>query len=135
MSNTVTCPSCRSEFEVTEVLAAQLSDRIRAELENEAAQQRQDIEKRARLLDEQQKQVELSQVNMEQQLNERLKVERVALLAQARQAATEELSVKLQDQQSEVTALKQRLKNAESAELELLQRERERERELTASVE
>ena len=107
MSNTITCPKCKCEIEVTEVLSAQL----RAELHTE---------------------FETKQRRKESELEAKWNDEREELAKQALQKAKEQVSVDLQDVQQQLTESQTNLKASQQAELELRQERRQLQQEKEA---
>ena len=51
MSTTITCPSCRAEIEITEVMSAQLREQIRTQMEDELRPVRESLQKRAETIE------------------------------------------------------------------------------------
>ena len=52
MSNSITCPSCQTEIEITEVVRSQLTAEIRGELEAHAASQQAELDEQRKQLAE-----------------------------------------------------------------------------------
>src|SRR5689334_21054099 len=99
MPKTISCPQCKYEFEVTEVLAAQL----RAELQTE---------------------FEAKQNRTQNELEAKWERERALLSAQAFEKAKVQIALHFQDIQQQLTEARDNLKTAQQAELELRQERR-----------
>ena len=125
MSNAVTCPSCRHEFEVTEVISAQLSTEIRKELEAEVASQRKLVEEQAAELRDLEAHLDERKTQIGTEVSIMLKKERKKLLAEAQRAATLELQDQILDSKQELETTRANLKEAQKNELELRRKERE----------
>lgn len=129
MSNTITCPSCKSTIAVNEVLKAQLSDQIRSELESEmqAREVALDAVKKQLLAD--QKAAKELKESIQDQIREGVEAEKSAVLSKAREAAERKFSVEIQDRNSQLEELTTKLKESQQHELKLRERERKLEAE------
>lgn len=125
MSHSITCPRCRSEFEISEVMRSQLTDQIRAEFELEAATRDAEMEAARKQLDAERAKIVAARESIDDQVKTQLESQRAKLVAKARREAAEELAVELSDRDQRMTELQQKLKTAQDAELVLRQRERE----------
>src|SRR5205814_292782 len=139
----ITCPTCRAEIKLTESLAAPLIESTRAEYERRLAQKDADVAKRDQKLNEREAAIKKATESLEEQVAEKLKLERAKIAAdEARkaklaQAADFDLKIKEISELQEV--LKQReekLAEAQKAQAELIRKQRElddtkREMELT----
>jgi hypothetical protein len=94
MSNSITCPKCKCEIEVAEVLAAQLRVELRGEFEAEKRKQ-------------------------EAELQAKWDAERKQLSAEAERKAAARVAVDVQDMQSQLAEAKAPLKTSQQTELEL----------------
>jgi len=84
MANTITCPSCKTEIEITEVMSAQLAEKVRADVEAEMAPKRQALDAQAKNLKEQQTKVEQAQKTVDDQVRQRVEAMQVSMGAQNR---------------------------------------------------
>lgn len=125
MSNAITCPSCRHEFEVTEAMSTQLSTRIRAELDQEFAERRLQVEAQAAEIRDAEEHLDKRKSQIELEVSAMLKNERKKLQSEARKAAELELREELEDSKTELDKLRSNLKQAQKNELQLRQKERE----------
>jgi hypothetical protein len=125
MLNVIACPSCKTEIEVSEIMAAQLSAVIRADMEAQLAADRRALGERARVMEEQERALKEERGTFEMQLQTRLAGEQQRLLAEARSLATQELSQEIAVRDRKLEDLEKQMTAARSAELDLLRREGE----------
>jgi hypothetical protein len=125
MANTITCPKCKTEIEITEVLSAQARSEVQAELEAQFAPQRQELEAQAKALGEQQAALKQDREKLDEELQTKLAKERKKLEASAQTKAREDLAVELQDRDRQLQEAQEKLKDAQKYELELRKRERD----------
>lgn len=128
----ITCPNCATEIKLTESLAAPLIKATRQEYETRLAQKDQDVSQREATLKKQQKALEDAQRMLDEQVAERLKVERIAISAEetrkARLAAASDLEQKskeLVELQAVLQLRTAKLEAAQKTEAELLRKQRE----------
>ena len=125
MLNVIACPSCKTEIEVSEIMAAQLSATLRAEMEAELAKERRALGDRARQIEEQDRLLQDERGKFELQIQTRLANEHQRLLAEARDQATRELSVEMTARDEKLQSLQKQLQTARNSELDLIRRESE----------
>lgn len=125
MSNTVTCPNCRTEIQITEAIELQLSAQIRQQLEGELNVKRQELETATKHLKQQKQALAESQDAIEERIRTGIASQRQQLLADAKKLALEELALEIDDREERVRELQAKLKESRTAELELRKRERE----------
>lgn len=125
MSNTVRCPKCQHDIEVTEALSSQLREQLQRQFEAEARKQEQRIAEREAELARFQQELEQSKVTLEQQLAARLTKERERIAAEALEKARESVGTELLDAQQQLGELKQKLQQTQQAELDLRKQKRE----------
>jgi hypothetical protein len=132
MTETIVCPKCSYEIEVTEVLAAQLRAQLQAEFtqtlkakEHEYAQRESNISKQQAALLQQ-------QAAIDAEIATRLKRERDKLCQDLLAKAKEEVAVDLQTAQSELTEIRTKLRQAQTQELELRKEKRQLEEQKAA---
>jgi hypothetical protein len=125
VGNQITCPSCRAEFEITEVMEAQLSAQIRAEVDQEIAAKRQQVAERENALALLEKSLGEQKHQIEQEVQNLVRSERKKIAADARKQAEDEIRLQLDANDTELKRLRENLKTAERNELDLRKRERE----------
>jgi hypothetical protein len=125
MLNVIACPTCKTEIEVSEIMAAQLSATLRAEMEAQLATERRALGDRARQIEEQNRLLQDERGKFEVQIQTRLADEQQRLLIEARAQATRELSVEMAARDEKLETLQKLLQTARNSELELIRRESE----------
>ena len=125
MSDTITCPNCQTEIEISEALSAQLKADLRRQFDQKRKASELEIAKREDLLKSRIKKVETAEKSIDEKVEARLATERHELFKKATEKAKETVAVELQDQAAELTSAKQKLKAAQEAELELRKKTRE----------
>lgn len=125
MSGTVTCPHCANDFQIDQVISAQLTAEIRQKYEQEFAQKAQNLAKEREKVADLQKQVELQKQAFEDQLKEAMAKERITLLAKARAEAQQAMAVDLADREEQLKVTQDQLKALKRQELELHKKNRE----------
>jgi len=125
MSNTITCPSCKTEIEITEVMSAQLADKIRGDIESEMAPRRQALEAQAKELDKQQAEIEQAQKAVDDQVRQRVEAMQGTLLEKAKKLAADDMAVEIKDRDEQLTEVKAKLEAAKQSELDWRKKERQ----------
>ena len=111
MSNKITCPNCKSEFEVSEALSSQLEEQMKAKLSEERKRLDEEYENKLKDLFEKQ-----------EKEKERFRLEAV-------EKAKELVAVELKDKEDELESTKSKLKETQDKELEFRKKSRELEEE------
>lgn len=129
---TVVCPQCKSEIKLTESLAAPLLESVRRDYELRLSQKDADISKREKLLNERAQSVEKTKQNLDQQVEQKLQLERARIGAEeakkAKLALGNDLEQKIKEINTLQDVLKQRdakLAEAQKAQAELIRKQRE----------
>ena len=141
----ITCPSCSTEIKVTESLAAPLLAATKQEYEQKFAQQEQNVAKREQTLREQQQALREAQLSLDEQLAEKLKLERQAIVIEEAQKAKLAAATELDSKSRQLAELNEvleqknvKLEEAQKAQAELLRKQRElddQRRELELTIE
>lgn len=125
MANSITCPNCKAEFELNEVMRSQLTTQIRAEMEADVAAKRAQLKAAQEELEQQRSAIEESRLAVNDQIRQGIEGQRAALIAEANKKAQDELAIEMKDREERLGELQAKLKEAQSNELELRRRERE----------
>jgi hypothetical protein len=125
MSGLITCPHCAGEFQIDQVISAQLTAEIRQEFEQEFTQKAQHLSKERDKVAELQRQVEAQKQQFDDQVKQAIANERASLLSKARVEAQQAVAVDLQDREEQLKVTQQQLKNLKKQELELHKKNRE----------
>jgi hypothetical protein len=129
---TVVCPQCRTEIKLTESLAAPLLESVRRDYEQRLSQKDADISKREKLLNERAESVEKAKQNLDQQVEQKLQLERVRIGAEEAKKAKLALGNDLDQKVKEINVLQDILKQrdvklaeAQKAQAELIRKQRD----------
>lgn len=117
MPDTIVCPNCRTSIEVTEVLSAQLRDKLRKEIESDFLRRENLLGEREQALLRERKSLEDQSREIEQTVSQRLDVERGKLTAEAMEKAREQVTDELRDQSKQLADIQEKLKAAQDTEL------------------
>lgn len=125
MSETVICPNCKFEIEVTEVLSAQLRTQLEKEFEAKIRKKESAIEKREADVARAKEEVEKAQQDIDRRVSEQLAKERKQLSEKALAKAREQVTLEIQDKDQQLTEANTKLKAAQDTELTLRKERRE----------
>ena len=146
---TITCPNCKTEFPLTESLAAPMLAATRKQFEQQLAQKDEDVAKREQSLRDKEEQLADSKRTLDEQIADQvaaqLKAERASVVAEeakkAKLASAAELDAKVRELGELQEVLKTRdekLAEAQEAQAEVIKKQRELDdakRELNLTVE
>jgi hypothetical protein len=142
---TVVCPQCKTEIKLTESLAAPLLDSVRRDYEQRLMQKETDMAKREQALTERAQSLEKAKATIDQQVTQKLQLERARIAAEEGQKAKLALGNDLDQKVKEINFLQEILKQnnaklaeAQKAQAELIRKQRELDdakRELDLTVE
>lgn len=125
LANSITCPSCKTEIEVNEVLRSELTSQIRSEMGAELSAKRAELNNTKQELEKQRAEVDAARDAVEDQIRKGIEAQRSSVVLEAQQKARADLAVELQDRDRRAEELQARLKEAQVNELELRKRERD----------
>lgn len=125
MSDTIACPKCGEEIEVTEVLSAQLTAKIQKDMAANVAAQKKELDDQGKLLAAKEEEVKDARKAVDQQVQTQLAEERKKLEGEAKVKAQEALALEMQDKDDQIAEAKAKLKTANETELALRKKERE----------
>lgn len=132
MSDSVICPQCQHEIEVTEVLSAQLRGQLKKEFEAQLRRKESDFEKREIELAKARDEVAKARQEVERRVGEQLARERKQLEGELLAKAREQVAVELRDRDQQLVETSEKLKAAQDAELALRKERRTLEEEKSA---
>ena len=142
---TITCPSCKTEIKLTESLAAPLIEITKRDYEERLAQKDADSSKREASLREREVALTKAKETLDEQVSDKLKVERTRIVAEESQKAKLALSHDLEQKAKELAEIQEVLKlkdeklaEAQKTQADLLRKQRELDdakRELDLTVE
>lgn len=129
---TIICPSCKAEIKLTESLAAPLIESTRKEFEKRLAQKDVDVAKREASLREQEEALSRVKESIDEEVAEKLRLERSKIVAdearKAKLALTADLEQKdkaLEELQGILAQREEKLAEAQKAQAELIRKQRE----------
>lgn len=118
MSQTIICPSCSTEIEVTETLSLQLRKQIEGEMNAKVKKLNDELAaEKEKIKDERTK--------IEKEFEEKLKKDKLEMWEKAKAKAKEEQDLKLKDMTEELKEKDAKLKEAQEQELVLRKKQRE----------
>ena len=142
---TIICPNCSTEIKVTESLAAPLILATRKEYEAKIAEKEADVSKREATLRDQQKEVADAKKTVDEQVVQKLNIERKSIAAEEAKKAKSAVASDLELKAKELTELQEvlearnaKLEEAQKAQADLMRQQRELDdakRELELTVE
>ena len=129
---TITCPNCKTEIKLTESLAAPLIEATRREFEQRLTQKDADVAKRETALHEREAALAKASEAIDDQVAEKLKLERNRISAEEAKKARLAAATDLEQKAREITDLQEVLKSreaklaeAQNAQAELIKKQRE----------
>jgi hypothetical protein len=125
MPNTIICPNCKTEIEVTEALASQVRDELRKQYEAEARRKDQDLAAREDGLKQREAALATAKQSVDQEVEAKLAKERQRLSQDAMAKARESVTLELKDRDQQLTETTAKLQEAQKAEIDIRKRARE----------
>lgn len=119
MENQITCPHCRHDFPLDQLMAAQITEKIRNEFDAEYAAKTQALVNERAEVEASRKQLAESQQQLDKQIEETLAKERKKIEDDARVKAKQVVAVELQDRETQISEASERLKEFQQREIEL----------------
>ena len=125
VNNRITCPNCRTEIEITEVISTQLRASVLAEVEAEMGPVRQRLRQQQEELAQRQRELQKQVESVDEQVRTKLAQERPALERAIREQAVQERDLELKDKAAAIAELQAKVQQANQKELAFLKKERE----------
>ncbi|QDV11471.1 hypothetical protein CA51_13350 [Rosistilla oblonga] len=125
MKNTLSCPNCNHEIELTELMRTQVASQIRGELGAEATKLRRQLENQQNEVALQREALDKQRETLAEQIQLRVDEQRVSLLAEANQKAAAAVAVEIADRDAQLKELAETLDTARTNELELRKQQRQ----------
>jgi hypothetical protein len=129
---TVICPQCKTEIKLTESLAAPLLETVRRDYEQRLIQKDTDMAKREQALAERAQSLEKAKAAIDQQVAQKMQLERARITAEEGQKAKLAMGNDLDQKTKEINILQEVLKQnnaklaeAQKAQAELIRKQRE----------
>jgi hypothetical protein len=125
MNNKVTCPECRTEFAIDQVLSAQFDAKIRGELQAEFSEKSHKLAKDRDQLAQLRKQLDSQREQLDEQVSAAVAKERTTILAKARVEAQQAVAIEIEDRDVQLKDAAGKIKAFQKQELQLRQKKRE----------
>lgn len=119
------CPNCNAEIALTETLALQIKDQLRGEFEVREKQQAEKMFAQEKMLQAEREKIEKDRINIQKNVEEKIKAEKEKMWAIAQEKAQEKLGLELKDLKQQKEERDIQLKEAQKNELELRAKTRE----------
>lgn len=124
-TDNIKCPHCGELIAVSETLLNQLTEKAENTLREKIAKQNKALLKKEAELQKKEEEIISAQTNLEKEIGERIKLERVKLEKEAGEKAEDAFSTELKDLQRQVEEKTKKLQGAQEAELEIRKQKRE----------
>jgi hypothetical protein len=125
MSDTIICPQCHFEIEVTEVLSAQLRLQLQREFEADNRRKEAALAEREQEVALAKEQIAKAEQDFDHHLANELERQRAHLAAEALETARGQVSVELADRDQQLAEVHTKLKTAQESELALRKERRD----------
>ncbi len=125
MDTQVTCPNCRSEFPIDQIMSAQMAEKIRNELETEFSKKTRLLTAEREEIATRRKDLETSQQQLDKRVQETVAKARKKIEADARVVAQQMVSVELKDRKEQLSEATQKLQLLQDNELRLRKEKRQ----------
>ncbi len=125
MSDTIHCPKCQYEIEVTEVLSAQLRSQLQKEFDADIRKKEAAIAERESQVTLAKEQLQKAEQDIDRRVTEQLAKARQQLSDEALAKAREQVTVEIRDKDQQLQDLNTKLKSAQETELILRKERRE----------
>ena len=129
---TIICPKCNTEIRLTESLAAPLVAAVRCELEEKIVRNNSEVAKRESAIQEKEAAIIAARASIDEQVNAKLEIQRIAIAADEAKKAKLLLSNELKQKTDEITNLQAVMKDrdaklaeAQKSQVELIRKQRE----------
>lgn len=125
MSDTITCPNCKTEIEISSALSSQLGEKLRREFQAEKERHEKGLAQRLVDLEKREEALTSSEEAVEQEVAARLAKQRQTLKQEAEKKAKEENALEFRDKEAELQRIKAKLEESQDKELQLREKARE----------
>ncbi len=125
MSDTLACPNCGFEIEVSAALTAQVRDHMRKEMDAQMQHSQAELLKREEGLRQREMELNAASQSLDQEVLARLDQERTRLLQDAKSEALESVALEMHYLREQLTGAKDKLEQAQRAELQVRKERRE----------
>lgn len=124
-NQTIKCPYCNKEFPLTETISKQLREEISKEFEEKNKKRDIDIAEREKSLSAKEEEIKKSKKSLEEEIETKVKIATDEIKKKAKQEATKEVSVDLEELKEQIEEKDKKLEQANKAELAFRKKARE----------
>lgn len=124
MVNSLACPHCNHEIELTELMRTQVASQIRRELDAQAAARERELDKQNEEVSRQKRQLEKDRESIAEQIRVQVEYQQKELIAEANKRAKDAVAIELADRDEQLKELSTSLASAQEQELELRKMQR-----------
>lgn len=117
MADTIICPNCELQIEITEVLSAQLRAQLRREFDADIRKKEAALATREQDIARAREEVDKANETIDHRVADQLAIERKQLSDEAQAKAREQVAIELQDRDQQLIDANVKLKAAQEAEL------------------
>ncbi len=121
----IQCPKCKAEIPLTDAISNKIREDLRSELETEIAKKEQEISKKQKELVSKEKELIEAKASINEQVVEKVKIEKKKLEEEIKSKAREEISADLTALQKELDEKNMKLKASRDTELQIRKEKRE----------
>lgn len=125
VKNTIECPKCGAEIELTEALTSKIEKSIKVRYEAEALEKEKETQAKLKEVQEKEKELERKREAIDEEVSEKLKAEKKKLADEAYAKARGEEAEKTKALEEEIKEQGEKLKKAQAEELALRKQQRE----------
>ncbi|WP_202921451.1 DUF2130 domain-containing protein [Anatilimnocola aggregata] len=125
MNNTLSCPNCNHEIELTELMRTQVASQIRGELDAHAATRQRELDKQREEVARQKLQLDKDREAVAEQIRTQVEQQRTVLLTEAKKRAEDAVAVEIADRDERLKELSTSLDSARMQELDLRKMQRQ----------
>lgn len=122
---TIKCPNCGFDIEISEILTHQIEERLKKDFEDEVKKREKELDRRASELERIEGELKEASEEIDERIAEKLKEKEEELGKEAENKARESLKVELDDLKSAIEEKDKKIKDSQMAELELRKKARE----------
>ncbi|MEM2914282.1 MAG: DUF2130 domain-containing protein [Candidatus Bathyarchaeia archaeon] len=119
IKESITCPFCGREIELTEAITHKIESEVRAKFQSEIAAKEKEFNKKEQELLAKEKEILKAKDLLDTEIEKRIKIEREKLIKEARVQASEEFSTQVSALKEELAEKDKKLHEAQKIELEL----------------
>lgn len=122
--NTISCPKCGAEIPLTEAVSHRLREELAADFEKKRTELNAAMTRREEQIAVEKEALAQREKSVQGEVSKRVDAEKARLLATATREAEEKLGIDLKDLRTQLTEQQAKLKDAQTAELELRKKQR-----------